>query len=365
MRLRRRNVTTLRISGPALILPSWAAGAAEHVALEVARRDVTALLDRPGRRLCPLEHPRRQIGGQDVDVPARAARRAAPWPARRAPRRSTRRRSRPTTRRGRRPASASASQPGQSVSFTKEKCFGLRKNQVSLVETASSRRTSSSPPVVDDVAVVLAEGLELEGAHPPHEPADQHRLLASPQVNASLPADQRLEQCELVVADLRHRLRTRPALARAAGLTGLDASPTRRRRGVGGGAAGGGEASMRGDAQELGGGEQAVACRGTARSGRRSGRHPAGTRTGCGSRSPAPASSRRPRTSMTRPSSGVSSPAATASPLHDQIHHDQVGAGAEGRPRKPELDRQVDDRDDVAAQVHHAPHDRRHRRDGR
>src|SRR3954465_299241 len=40
-------------------------------------------------------------------------------------------------RRGRRPSFASAIQAGQSESFTNEKCFGLRKNQVSFVEMAS------------------------------------------------------------------------------------------------------------------------------------------------------------------------------------------------------------------------------------
>jgi hypothetical protein len=45
---------------------------------------------------------------------------------------------------GRRPASASAIHAGHSVYLTNEKCLGLRKNQVSLVETASSRRTISS-----------------------------------------------------------------------------------------------------------------------------------------------------------------------------------------------------------------------------
>jgi hypothetical protein len=60
--------------------------------------------------------------------------------------------------------------------------------------------------VPDRAAVVLAEAGQLEGVDSTHQPADQHRLLGRRQVDAGLPADERLEQQELVVADLREWL---------------------------------------------------------------------------------------------------------------------------------------------------------------
>src|SRR4029079_10493694 len=170
--------------------------------------------------------------------------------------------------------------------------------------------------IVDDVPVIIPEGFEIEGAHASHESADQHRFLARRQVNARFPADQRLEQRELVVAYLGHRLRMILGTRGAARAHRSDASPASRPAGSGSAApAGARETSTAVMRSSSAGDSNRSVSRNSAKrpsicpTPRRYSDWMRVPKSGTGFKSAAV-------TSITRPSSVVSSPRRTASPLH-------------------------------------------------